>query len=100
MILLYAGDGAATLCTVTLSAALQATCTVSTLARGSHSITAVYSGDATSLTSTSAVLAQGVGGPAEVPEADTALLLGGGLGGLATWVGWQRRRFFARKKSG
>jgi uncharacterized repeat protein (TIGR01451 family) len=27
--------------------------------------------------------------PAEVPEADTLLLLGGGLGGLATWLRWQ-----------
>ena len=30
--------------------------------------------------------------PAEVPEADTLLLLGGGLGGLATWLGWQWKR--------
>lgn len=32
--------------------------------------------------------------PAEVPEADTLLLLGGGLGGLATWLRyqWSRRR--------
>jgi predicted outer membrane repeat protein len=30
--------------------------------------------------------------PAEVPEANTLLLLGGGLGGLATWLRWQRRR--------
>jgi hypothetical protein len=30
--------------------------------------------------------------PAEVPEADTLLLLGGGLGGLATWLRWQRRK--------
>jgi hypothetical protein len=37
--------------------------------------------------------------PAEVPEADTLLLFGGGLGGLATWLGWQRRRIAARKKS-
>ena len=31
-------------------------------------------------------------GPPEVPEADTLLLLGGGLGGLATWLGWQYRK--------
>lgn len=36
--------------------------------------------------------------PREVPEADTLLLLGGGLGGLATWMGWQRCRFGARKE--
>lgn len=35
--------------------------------------------------------------PRDVPEADTLLLLGGGLGGLATWVGWQRRRFAVRR---
>jgi hypothetical protein len=34
--------------------------------------------------------------PAEVPEADTLLLIGGGLGGLATWLGWQWRK--ARRK--
>ena len=36
--------------------------------------------------------------PAEVPEADTLLLLGGGIGGLATWVGWQWRKVRARSK--
>lgn len=36
--------------------------------------------------------------PRDVPEADTVLLLGGGLGGLATWVGWQKRRFAGRKE--
>ncbi len=30
--------------------------------------------------------------PAEVPEADTLLLFGGGMGGLVTWVGWQFRK--------
>jgi hypothetical protein len=30
--------------------------------------------------------------PAEVPEADTLLLLGGGLGGLATWLRWEWRK--------
>jgi len=29
--------------------------------------------------------------PRDVPEADTLLLVGGGLGGLTTWVGWQLR---------
>jgi hypothetical protein len=36
--------------------------------------------------------------PAEVPEADTLLLFGGGIGGLATWVGWQWRKVRARSK--
>jgi hypothetical protein len=30
--------------------------------------------------------------PAEVPEADTLLLFGGGMGGIVTWVGWQFRK--------
>ncbi len=34
----------------------------------------------------------GASAPAEVPEADTLLLFGGGLGGLLTWAGWQWRR--------
>lgn len=33
----------------------------------------------------------------EVPEADTLLLFGGGIGGLATWLGWQWRRVKKRK---
>lgn len=28
--------------------------------------------------------------PRDVPEADTLLLLAGGLSGLGTWLGWQR----------
>ena len=35
--------------------------------------------------------------PAEVPEADTLLLLGGGMGGLATWLGWQFRKRRAKQ---
>ena len=30
--------------------------------------------------------------PPEVPEADTFLLMASGLGGLVTWLGWQRAR--------
>jgi hypothetical protein len=37
--------------------------------------------------------------PAEVPEATTLLLFGGGLGGMATWLGWQRRRLARRKQT-
>lgn len=36
--------------------------------------------------------------PAEVPESDTLLLFGGGLGGLATWLGWQWRQVRTRSK--
>lgn len=35
---------------------------------------------------------------AEVPEADSGLLIGGGLSGLATWLRWQWRKIAARKK--
>ena len=34
--------------------------------------------------------------PIEVPEADTLILVGIGTGGLATWVGWQRKRIQRR----
>ncbi len=34
--------------------------------------------------------------PSEVPEADSLLLVAGGLGGLVTWLGWQRHK---RRKS-
>jgi hypothetical protein len=51
-------DGATVLSTVALNAAGQATFTTSTLAAGSHSITGVYSGDASNTTSTSAALSQ------------------------------------------
>ncbi len=36
-------------------------------------------------------------GTREVPEADTLLLFGGGLGGLATWLGWQRSKIRTKK---
>lgn len=36
--------------------------------------------------------------PKEVPEADTMLLFGGGIGGLATWLGWQWRKTRSRVK--
>jgi hypothetical protein len=37
------------------------------------------------------------GAAAEVPEGDTLLLMGGGLGGLATWLRWQWSRRRAKK---
>ena len=36
--------------------------------------------------------------PREVPEGDTLLLFGGGIGGLATWLGWQWRKVRTRSK--
>ncbi|MBI3741090.1 MAG: hypothetical protein HY257_04975 [Chloroflexi bacterium] len=36
-------------------------------------------------------------GAADVPEANTLLLFGGGLGGLATWLGWQKSKLRARQ---
>ena len=36
--------------------------------------------------------------PKEVPEADTLLLFGGGVGGLATWLGWQWRKVRSKNK--
>jgi hypothetical protein len=46
-------DGASTLCSAASLAGATATCSTNSLAVGSHSITAVYSGDANYLTSTS-----------------------------------------------
>jgi hypothetical protein len=54
-------DGATTLGTGTLHGAGQATFTTSALTVGSHSITAVYGGDASNAASTSAPLTQAVG---------------------------------------
>lgn len=53
-------DGTKTLSTKTLNASGQATFSTSALARGSHSITVVYGGSASSLGSTSPVLTQQV----------------------------------------
>jgi hypothetical protein len=54
-----------------------------------------------STSSTGAVLAVSpapAAAPKEVPEADTLLLFGGGIGGLTTWLGWQWRKARARSK--
>jgi hypothetical protein len=54
-------DGTTVICsTVTLSSGGSASCTTSALAVGSHSITAVYSGDSNNAASTSSVLTQTV----------------------------------------
>jgi hypothetical protein len=57
-------DGATTLGTVNL-AGFAAAFTISTLATGSHQITAIYNGDANFAASTSPVLLQAVGTPAD-----------------------------------
>jgi hypothetical protein len=57
-------DGGTTIGSVTISGGV-ATFTTSTLASGSHSITAVYSGDATFAASTSTRLVEQVGPPAD-----------------------------------
>jgi hypothetical protein len=56
-------DGSATLCSAVALAAGQASCAAPSLGAGNHSITAVYSGDATFATSTSSVLTQTVNSP-------------------------------------
>jgi subtilisin-like proprotein convertase family protein/plastocyanin len=53
-------DGLATLGTTALNGSAQATLTISTLTGGSHSITAVYAGDANFNTSTSSAITQTV----------------------------------------
>ena len=66
-----------------------------------HRITAVYGGDATFLGSdniTAPLQQVFVDPPADVPEGDTLLLMGGGLGGVITWLGWQRRKLTRKNK--
>jgi hypothetical protein len=58
-------DGATTLGTGTLNASAQATFATASLSIGTHSITAVYGGDALNLASTSAALSQAVNVPAD-----------------------------------
>src|SRR5262249_58508515 len=60
-------DGAVTIGTATLGATGAATLVTSTLATGSHPLTAVYSGSLDFLTSTSAVVTQVVNGVAPPP---------------------------------
>lgn len=71
----------------------KATCSISTLSIGNHIISASPDGALFFMIGNpQVVLAPASSKPAEVPEADTLLLLGGGIGGLATWVGWQFRK--------
>src|SRR5213594_3588370 len=62
-------DGAATIGSATLGATGSASISVTTLATGSHPLTAVYSGSLDFLTSTSAVVTQVVNAPAPAPPA-------------------------------
>ncbi len=83
-------------------------CTITFASVGAKSLTATYPGDANHSGSASAAVPHTVNAivapvaaptatPREVPEADTLLLLGGGLGGVATWARWQWSK---RKKVG
>jgi hypothetical protein len=77
-----------------------ATCTV-TLGKGTHVITAVYSGDSFYMGSTSGnslTLLFTFNDPAEVPEADTLVLFGGGASGVTLWLGWQWKKLKRRSK--
>lgn len=72
-------DGANFLGTVTLDPTGHAALTISSLASGSHNITAVYSGDATFAPSTSAVLVQSVIVAAPALDGRALLLLAAAL---------------------
>ena len=64
-------DGATLLGAATLNASKQATFATSSLAVGSHNITATYAGDTNFATSTSSVLTQNITATATVPGAPT-----------------------------
>lgn len=101
-------EGNTNIGTATLNNSNQATLNIA-LSVGTHSIIAVYNrtgvcGAAVSTAVNAQVNAAqassssaAANAPREVPEADTLLLLGGGLGGLATWLGWQKSKLRKRK---
>ncbi|MCX7841217.1 MAG: Ig-like domain-containing protein, partial [Anaerolineae bacterium] len=97
-------DGATSLGTRTLNASGQATLTTSALTLGSHLMRCEYSGDATYGVSTGTMTqvvnqpAPAPPAPAEVPEASTLLLMGGGLGGAGIWLRYQWSRLKRRKQ--
>lgn len=75
-------DGTTALGPGTLNASAQATYSTSTLAAGSHSITAAYGGDATFAASTSSVLTETVGTPGfSVSASPTAITVSAGSSG-------------------
>lgn len=69
-----------------------------TLAPGNRTITAIYTSSSTDFGNSQGQISYVVlacapaPAPSEVPEGDTLLLLGGGLGGLTTWLAWQWRK--------
>lgn len=69
------------------------TFTTSALAVGSHAMRCEYAGD-NNYTAGTGRMTQQVLQPQEVPEADTLLLLGGGMSGLGVWLRyqWSKRR--------
>jgi hypothetical protein len=76
-----------------------ATCTV-TLGKGTHVITAVYSGSTFfvgSASGNSLTLMFTFNDPAEVPEADTLALFAGGASSVTLWLGWQWKKLKRRK---
>ncbi|MBF0567445.1 MAG: Ig-like domain repeat protein [Nitrospirae bacterium] len=79
-------DGATSLGSASLSSG-QATFTTSSLSVGTHSITAVYSGDANNATSTSSVLSQVVNA-ATYTISGTITLNGSGLSGVTVTLSW------------
>lgn len=82
-------DGLSCQGVLTLGDPSTGSCTITFTSAGVKSLVASYSGDDTYDPSTSAAEPHTVNGPRDVPEGDTLLLLGGGLGGLATWLCWQ-----------
>jgi Bacterial Ig-like domain (group 3) len=82
-------DGAVTIATGTLNGSGVATYTTSTLTVGSHSITAVYGGDLSFITSTSGAVNQSI-----VPDSATAVTANvnpSTYGGSVTFTAWVPR---------
>ena len=83
-------DGVSTLATKTLDASGNATYSTVSLTAGAHSITAVYEGDATQASSTSAALAQAInpqGCTFALGDAGAVLPASAGGGGIAVTAG-------------
>jgi hypothetical protein len=64
-----------------------------TLPPGTHTITA-----SDAFQDSASITIQVLACPSEVPEGDTLLLMGGGLGGVVSWLGWQRRKLMRKNK--
>jgi hypothetical protein len=87
-------DGLSCQGVLTLGDPSTGSCAITFTRAGVKSLTASYSGDDTYAPSTSATASHTVNGPSEVPEGDTLLLFGGGIGGLGVWLRyqWSKRR--------